>query len=61
MTHEQMGLSKIGQGYYTHPSTGSQQHREFLPVMLTSFTRVPKSGDGINTGFQPIDYFILIC
>ena len=25
-----MGLSKIGQGYYTHPSTGSQQHREFL-------------------------------
>ena len=29
-TYEQMGLSKIGQGYYTHPSTGSQQHREFL-------------------------------
>ena len=29
-TYEQMGLSKVGQGYYTHPSTGSQQHREFL-------------------------------
>ena len=29
-TYEHMGLSKIGQGYYTHPSTGSQQHREFL-------------------------------
>lgn len=30
LTYEQMGLSKIGQGYFTHPSTGSQQHREFL-------------------------------
>lgn len=29
-TYEKMGLSKIGQGYYTHPNTGSQQHREFL-------------------------------
>ena len=29
-TYAQLGLSKIGQGYYTHPSTGSQQHREFL-------------------------------
>ena len=29
-TYEQMGLSKVGQGYYTHPNTGSQQHREFL-------------------------------
>ena len=29
-TYESMGLSKIGEGYYTHPSTGSQQHREFL-------------------------------
>ena len=29
-TYEQMGLSKVGEGYYTHPSTGSQQHREFL-------------------------------
>ena len=24
------------------------------------FIHVPKSGDGINTGFQPIDYFISI-
>ena len=29
-TYEKMGLSKIGEGYYTHPNTGSQQHREFL-------------------------------
>ena len=29
-TYETMGLSKIGEGYFTHPSTGSQQHREFL-------------------------------
>ena len=28
--YEQMGLSKIGEGYYTHENTGSQQHREFL-------------------------------
>ena len=29
-TYQQMGLPKVGQGYYTTPSTGSQQHREFL-------------------------------
>lgn len=29
-TYLKMGLSKIGQGYYTHPNTGNQQHREFL-------------------------------
>lgn len=29
-TYTHMGLPKIEQGYYTHPSTGSQQHREFL-------------------------------
>ena len=28
-TYTHMGLPKIEQGYYTHPSTGSQQHREF--------------------------------
>lgn len=28
--YEQMGLPKIGEGYYTHPNTGSQQHRKFL-------------------------------
>ena len=30
LTYQQMGLPKVGEGYYTHPSTGSQQHREFL-------------------------------
>lgn len=25
-----MGLPKVGEGYYTHPNTGSQKHREFL-------------------------------
>lgn len=29
-TYVKMGLPKIGQGYYTHPNTGNQQHREFL-------------------------------
>lgn len=29
-TYLQMGFPKVGEGYYTHPSTGSQQHREFL-------------------------------
>lgn len=29
-TYEEMGLSKIGEGYFTHPSTGNQQHREFI-------------------------------
>lgn len=29
-TYTHMSLPKIEQGYYTHPSTGSQQHREFL-------------------------------
>lgn len=28
-TYEEMGLLKIEQGYYTLPSTGNQQHREF--------------------------------
>ena len=29
-TYIKMGLLKIEEGYYTHPNTGSQQHREFL-------------------------------
>jgi len=29
-TYAGMGLLKIEEGYYTHPSTGNQQHREFL-------------------------------
>lgn len=28
-TYAEMGLLKIEQGYYTIPSTGNQQHREF--------------------------------
>jgi anti-repressor protein len=28
--YERMGLHKIVQGYYTHPNTGSQRHRELL-------------------------------
>lgn len=29
-TYTKIGLPKIEEGYYTHPNTGSQQHREFL-------------------------------
>lgn len=29
-TYEKIGLPKIGEGYYTHQSTGNQQHREFI-------------------------------
>ncbi|UZA41963.1 Rha family transcriptional regulator [Moraxella bovis] len=29
-TYEKMGLSKVGQGYYTTPNTGNQQYREYL-------------------------------
>ena len=29
-SYEQMSLPKVGEGYYTHPNTGSQQHRQFL-------------------------------
>lgn len=29
-TYEKMGLPKVGQGYYTTPNTGNQQHREYL-------------------------------
>ena len=29
-TYTQMGFPKVGEGYYTHPNTGNQQHREFL-------------------------------
>lgn len=29
-TYDQMGLPKVGQGYYTNPNTGNQQHREYL-------------------------------
>ncbi len=29
-TYGQMGFPKVGEGYYTHPNTGNQQHREYL-------------------------------
>ena len=29
-TYVSMALPKVGEGYYTHPNTGSQRHREFL-------------------------------
>lgn len=29
-SYAQMGLLKVEQGYYTHPNTGNQQHRQFL-------------------------------
>lgn len=28
--YKQMGLPNVGEGYYTHPNTGNQQHRQFL-------------------------------
>ncbi|AMD85111.1 Phage antirepressor protein YoqD, KilAC domain [Capnocytophaga haemolytica] len=28
-SYEKLALPKIGEGYYTHPNTGNQQHREF--------------------------------
>lgn len=28
--YDKMGLSKIGQGYFTTPNTGNQQYREYL-------------------------------
>ena len=29
-SYEKLGLPKVGEGYYTHPNTGDQQHREYL-------------------------------
>lgn len=29
-TYDKIGLPKTGEGYYTHPNTGNQQHREML-------------------------------
>ena len=36
-SYEKLGMSKIGQGYYTHPNTGSQQHREYLLTKIQCF------------------------
>lgn len=35
--YEKMGLLKIEQGYYTHPNTGNQQHREYRLTKLQTF------------------------
>lgn len=29
-SYEKLGLPKVGEGYYLHPNTGSQQHRQYL-------------------------------
>ena len=36
-SYEKIPLPKIGEGYYTHPNTGSQQHREFLLTRMQTF------------------------
>lgn len=36
-SYEKLGLLKIEQGYYTHPNTGNQQHREFLLTKMQTF------------------------
>ncbi len=35
--YEKMGFPRIGEGYYTHPNTGSQQHREYRLTKLQTF------------------------
>jgi len=35
--YENMGLSKIGQGYFTTPNTGKQQYREYLLNRIQTF------------------------
>ena len=35
--YEKMGFPRIGEGYYTHPNTGSQQHRECRLTKLQTF------------------------
>ena len=35
--YEKLSLPKIGQGYYTHPNTGNQQHREYLLTKMQTF------------------------
>ena len=36
-TYEKMGLPKLGEGYYTHSNTGSQQHREYKLTKMQTF------------------------
>ena len=35
--YEKMGFPKIGGGYYTHPNTGNQQHREYRLTKMQTF------------------------
>jgi phage antirepressor YoqD-like protein len=35
--YEKLALPKIGQGYFTHPNTGNQQHREYLLTKMQCF------------------------
>lgn len=35
--YEKMGFPRIGEGYYTHPNTGNQQHREYLLTKMQTF------------------------
>jgi anti-repressor protein len=36
-SYEKIPLPKIGEGYYTHPNTGNQQHREYLLTKMQCF------------------------
>jgi phage antirepressor YoqD-like protein len=35
--YEKLGLPKVGEGYYTHPNTGTQQHREYILTKMQCF------------------------
>lgn len=35
--YEKMGFLKIEEGYYTHPNTGNQQHREYRLTKMQTF------------------------
>jgi anti-repressor protein len=35
--YEKMGFPRIGEGYYTHPNTGSQKHREYRLTKMQTF------------------------
>ena len=35
--YDKMGFPRIGEGYYTHPNTGNQQHREYRLTKMQTF------------------------
>lgn len=43
--YEKMGFLKIEEGYYTHPNTGNQQHREYRLTKMQTFDLIT----GYNT------------